>query len=286
MTFCCCAAGGPGGKKCEGPPQRETKGPVLRSALHGRRPISRQANEEGDSPLQTKKKKIDLIFKDVLEASLEDSKNIDSPLNSTFPLRRTRGRHASSLQPKSLATQTSLYPKEQEYKPGPAASPEGAEGGLGPSCIKLEGQNDGLGLSCPAGPSTSFCPNCVKLKRRIKELEAEVERLRAGPQAELVSHVPPQPEPPLLDEQQGRSWMDVQNPNPYNSRTGASMKEVAFVLNQIALDLLSPFSSDFSIFLFILSGNQLHDFNQSLYSNFLMDKREKYKRGNSRIVGI
>ncbi|XP_023672889.1 zinc finger protein 862 isoform X1 [Paramormyrops kingsleyae] len=196
------ATGRPGAKKCEGPPQRETKGPVLRSALHGRRTLSRQANEEGDSQLQTKKKKIDLIFKDVLEASLEDSKNIDSPLNSTFPLRRTRGQHASSLHPKSLSTQTSPFPKEQEYKPpGPAASPEGVEGDLGPSCIKLEGQNDGPSLPCE-GPSTSFCPNCVKLKRRIKELEAELERLRAGPQAEPVSHVPPQPEPPLLDEQQ------------------------------------------------------------------------------------
>ncbi|KAK7893138.1 hypothetical protein WMY93_022290 [Mugilogobius chulae] len=34
----------------------------------------------------------------------------------------------------------------------------------------------------PEEPSTSFCPNCVKLKRRVAELEAEIERLR-GQQA-------------------------------------------------------------------------------------------------------
>ncbi|KPP74739.1 zinc finger protein 862-like [Scleropages formosus] len=197
-------------KKTEDLTQKEPKGPVLRSALHGRRSLCKQLTEEGDGQVQAKKKKIDLIFKDVLEASLEASKSVDNTLNSTLSLRRTRGQRVTQLfnHPKSSASQKSLVShSEQERKPlslilGPtpgSVSSEILAGDVGVSCVKAEGQEDGPAPTCES-PSTSFCPNCVKLKKRIKELEAELDRLRAGPQAESVSQAPPQPEPTPPEE--------------------------------------------------------------------------------------
>lgn len=81
LTLHCCVPGLLTVGKSEA--QEETKGPVLRSALHGRCSLSKHTSEEGDGQPQAKKKKIDLIFKDVLEASLEASKSQENPLNST-----------------------------------------------------------------------------------------------------------------------------------------------------------------------------------------------------------
>ncbi|KAI1895939.1 hypothetical protein AGOR_G00111930 [Albula goreensis] len=152
--------------------QEETKGPVLRSALHGRRAHGRQTNDEADCQPQAKKKKIDLIFKDVLEASLGSAKNLDNPLNSTFPLRQTRGQQVASLfnQPKTSTTQgASSYLTQQETKP----------------------------LALALGPAPS---ERGELKRRIRELEAELDRLRAGPQTESQYQAPPPPEPTPFEE--------------------------------------------------------------------------------------
>ncbi|XP_036391042.1 zinc finger protein 862-like isoform X1 [Megalops cyprinoides] len=182
--------------------QEDTKGPVLRSALHGRRGLGKQTNDEGDCQPQAKKKKIDLIFKDVLEASL-GAKSLDNPLNSTFPLKRTRGQQIAYLfnQPKTSTVQRgSSYLSQQESKPlalAPGSTPaERVEGELDMKSVKVE---EDPSPSCE-GPSTSFCPNCVKLKKRIRELEAELDRLRAGPQPESLSQAPPLPEPPPLEE--------------------------------------------------------------------------------------
>ncbi|CAL9696513.1 unnamed protein product [Knipowitschia caucasica] len=48
-------------------------------------------------------------------------------------------------------------------------------------------------------PSTSFCPNCVKLKRRVAELEAEIERLREQ-QAAPTQDLPPCMEQAPIEE--------------------------------------------------------------------------------------
>ncbi|KAJ8344198.1 hypothetical protein SKAU_G00315270 [Synaphobranchus kaupii] len=96
--------------------QEESKGPVLRSALHGRRGLGKQANDEADCQPQAKKKKIDLIFKDVLEASLGSFKG----MGSAFPLRQTRGQQVTSLfnHPKTAMLQIgSAYSTQQECKP-------------------------------------------------------------------------------------------------------------------------------------------------------------------------
>lgn len=45
-------------------------------------------------------------------------------------------------------------------------------------------------------PSTSFCPNCVKLKRRILELEEELLRLRGEQGVVIDTLTQPDPAPP------------------------------------------------------------------------------------------
>ncbi|XP_035251576.1 zinc finger protein 862 isoform X1 [Anguilla anguilla] len=172
----------------------ETKGPVLRSTLHGRRGLSKQANDEADCQPQAKKKKIDLIFKDVLEASLGSSKGMDSAI----PLRQTRGQQVTSLfnHPKMAPLHIgSAYSIQQECKPvvaAPGSTPSDREEAEPDArCVKTE-EHSALAVE---SPSTSFCPNCVKLKRRIRELEAELERLRAGPPLDSQSQAPPLPDP-------------------------------------------------------------------------------------------
>ncbi|KAG5839891.1 hypothetical protein ANANG_G00209930 [Anguilla anguilla] len=172
----------------------ETKGPVLRSTLHGRRGLSKPANDEADCQPQAKKKKIDLIFKDVLEASLGSSKGMDSAI----PLRQTRGQQVTSLfnHPKTAPLHIgSAYSIQQECKPvvaAPGSTPSDREEAEPDArCVKTE-EHSALAVE---SPSTSFCPNCVKLKRRIRELEAELERLRAGPPLDSQSQAPPLPDP-------------------------------------------------------------------------------------------
>lgn len=166
------------------------KGPVLRSALQGRRGPPKHSTEEGDGQPQAKKKKIDLIFKDVLEASLEAS-----PLNSTFPLRRTRTPPSHHLHSPHRTTQPLL---EQDFKE-PLVPLELGEGGLDLGTLKREEGEEG------GDASTSFCPNCVKLKQRIRELEAELQRLRGEERAEPA--VPPEPQ--CGDELTGKQPADT-----------------------------------------------------------------------------
>lgn len=106
-----------------------------------------KASEEPDGPPSAKKKKIDLIFKDVLEASLEGS---------------GRGKPQSSLPSEcEIASHTSGIHSSE----GPFSVPS----------LKVEKEEENRSVE---EPSTSFCPNCVKLKRRILELEEELSRLK------------------------------------------------------------------------------------------------------------
>ncbi|KAF1386294.1 hypothetical protein PFLUV_G00093110 [Perca fluviatilis] len=88
--------------------------------------VQAKPSEELDGQPPAKKKKIDLIFKDVLEASLES--------RSSLP------------------------------------------GGLPVPKLKVEETEEENQSS--QEPCTSFCPNCVRLKRRIQELEDELSRVR------------------------------------------------------------------------------------------------------------
>ncbi|KAG7523056.1 PR domain-containing protein 11 [Solea senegalensis] len=157
---------------------KEFKSPCLQSALQGKLCPGKQPSDECDQP-PAKRKKIDLIFKDVLEASLED------PGRSSFQTTL----HSECKAPGSgLSLNLKVEEKEEENQE----------------------------------PSTSFCPNCVKLKKRILELEEELSRLR-GEQTDAIGpsmseqttppydQVPPHPEQGPIEDFQG---MEALTPTP------------------------------------------------------------------------
>ncbi|XP_029993046.1 zinc finger protein 862 [Sphaeramia orbicularis] len=161
---------------------KDFKSPCLQSALQGRPSPGKQSSEESDGQPPAKRKKIDLIFKDVLEASLEDS---------------GKSRSQSSLLSEC---------KVPLHRLGVNSS----ESGFNVSNLKVEEKEEENKTG--EEPSTSFCPNCVKLKRRILELEEELSRLRGvqgdkvGPSGSgPVQHdqPPPHPEQGPVEDFQG-----------------------------------------------------------------------------------
>uniref|UniRef100_A0A3Q1CYL4 SET domain-containing protein n=1 Tax=Amphiprion ocellaris TaxID=80972 RepID=A0A3Q1CYL4_AMPOC len=125
--------------------QKDFKSPCLQSALQGKLCSSKQPSEDSDGQPPAKRKKIDLIFKDVLEASLEDSRS------------------------------RSCLPGDCKL---PTLGFNSSESGFNIPDLKVEEKEEEN--QSGEEPSTSFCPNCVKLRRRIMELEEELTRLRAG----------------------------------------------------------------------------------------------------------
>lgn len=186
--------------------QEEAKGPVLRSTIHGRRTLIKHGSDEADSQPQVKKKKIDLIFKDVVEASLEASQCQNNPLNSTLSLPRPRAQVSSVFSQSGTfsanVVETMLGQAERKV-PHVAC-------GLVPvkqlessleRYVKVEdAQEEPKMIS--EGPSTSFCPNCVRLKRRIRELEAELLHFKQQEQTETLC-LPPSESLPS-DDLRGR----------------------------------------------------------------------------------
>ncbi|XP_041095787.1 zinc finger protein 862-like isoform X1 [Polyodon spathula] len=188
--------------------KKEAKGTALRSALRGGRAASKRLNEDGDCLPQAKKKKIDLIFKDVLEASLEASKNMEAnplELNHALPLRKTRAHCVEDVFEKH---RTSSVQRGLECKPPAQLSAFFTSGGgqseseLDLCCVK-EDPDDVPETSCERqpdkSPSTSFCPNCVKLTKKIRQLQAELDRLRSGQHPEPL-RLPSLPVPSQPDE--------------------------------------------------------------------------------------
>uniref|UniRef100_A0A8C2WZ09 PR domain containing 11 n=1 Tax=Cyclopterus lumpus TaxID=8103 RepID=A0A8C2WZ09_CYCLU len=120
--------------------QEDFKPPCLQSVLQGKANAGKLSSEEPDGQPPAKRKKIDLIFKDVLEASLEDS---------------GKSRSQSSLHGECKAAVLGL---------------NSSDGGFNVPNLKVEENQSG------EKSSTSFCPNCIILKRRIQELEEELSR--------------------------------------------------------------------------------------------------------------
>ncbi|XP_034540573.1 zinc finger protein 862 [Notolabrus celidotus] len=153
---------------------KDFKSPFLQSALQGKPSPGKQPDEEPDGQPPAKRKKIDLIFKDVLEASLEDSSRS----------------HLGQCKTAAPGSESSFHVLNLKVEEKEEENPSGEE------------------------PSTSFCPNCVKLKKRILELEEELSRLR-GEQEDLVgplmsedrqpqnNQVPPHPEQGPIEDFQG-----------------------------------------------------------------------------------
>lgn len=169
-------------KKSESLPssQRDFKSSSLPSTVRGKHSPSKPSEEPNGQP-PAKKKKIDLIFKDVLEASLEGSAWDKS--QSSLPSECKTGEHSSWI--------------------------DSIEGGFSVPCLKVEKEEEN---QRGEEPSTSFCHNCIKLKRRILELEEELYRLkgdqrdgpsrseRGPPKNQLV---PPHPEQSPAEDVQG-----------------------------------------------------------------------------------
>ncbi|XP_035013545.1 zinc finger protein 862 [Hippoglossus stenolepis] len=151
----------------------------LQSAVQGKACPSKQPSDESDTQPPAKRKKIDLIFKDVLEASL--------------------------VEPSEFRSQSSLH---SECKvPALWLGLNSTESGSNVLNLKAEEKEEGNQEA-----STSFCPNCVKLKRRILELEEELSRVRGeqagvvGPSMSEQTHrdqVPPHPEQGPIEDFQG-----------------------------------------------------------------------------------
>lgn len=186
--------------------QEEAKGPLLRSTLHGRRTLIKHGSDEADSQPQVKKKKIDLIFKDVVEASLEASQCQDNPLNSTLLLPRPRAQvsnvfsQSGTFSPNVVETVTGQTEKKVPLVACGLVPVKQLESSL-ERYVKVEdAQEDPVMIS--EGPSTSFCPNCVRLKRRIRELEAELLHFKQQEQTETLG-LPPSESLPS-DDLRGR----------------------------------------------------------------------------------
>ncbi|KAF5908271.1 PR domain-containing protein 11 isoform X1, partial [Clarias magur] len=172
--------------------QEEAKGPLLRSSLHGRRTFIKHGSDEADSQPQVKKKKIDLIFKDVVEASLEASQCQDNPLNSTLSLPRPKGSNvfsqSSTFSPNVMETIMGQTERKVPLAPCGLAPVKQLETSL-ERYVKVE-DVQGEPTMISEGPSTSFCPNCVRLKRRIRELEAELLHFKQQEQTETLGLTP------------------------------------------------------------------------------------------------
>ncbi|XP_075283638.1 PR domain-containing protein 11 isoform X3 [Opisthocomus hoazin] len=181
----------------------------LATLKQGKSPYKR-SYDEGESHPQTKKKKIDLIFKDVLEASLESARFEENQLATSTPLSIRRAskyqaedifeRCSSALQHGSLNLSRNRSEGEWKVPHGSSFSSAKEVGILEeeeeePLSLKADSPTE-LSLASAQGnsheiPTTSFCPNCIRLKKKIRELQAELDMLRSGKL----------PEPPVLPPQ-------------------------------------------------------------------------------------
>lgn len=190
--------------------QEDVRGPLQLATLkQGKSPYKRSC-DEGESHPQTKKKKIDLIFKDVLEASLESAKFEENQLATSTPLSIRKAskyqaedifeRCGSAMQHSSL--NLSRNRSEGEWKvPHGSSFSSAKEVGIfedeeeEPLSLRADSPTE-LSMASAQGnshemPTTSFCPNCIRLKKKIRELQAELDMLRSGKL----------PEPPVLPPQ-------------------------------------------------------------------------------------
>ncbi|XP_061577528.1 zinc finger protein 862 isoform X1 [Cololabis saira] len=174
---------------------KDFKSPCLKSALHGKL-FSKQPKDESDNQPPAKRKKIDLIFKDVLEASLEDSSK-----SWSRPCLLGGGRRPS--------LQLGLSLSESSV-----------------SCLDVKVEETEEDSRSREEPSTSFCPNCVKLKRRILELEEELSRLR-GDQKNAIGP---------LSAKQARLDSDQAAPHPEQAPIEDFKGMEALTPTQVAMD--------------------------------------------------
>ncbi|XP_053576531.1 PR domain-containing protein 11 isoform X1 [Bombina bombina] len=185
--------------------QEDVKGTFPLSTLKHGKSLYKRSCEEGDVHSHTKKKKIDLIFKDVLEASLESAKTEDYSIVTSSPIlakniskyqyedHSDRCRASQQCSPTQSQTRSS-----REWKV-PHISILGLDREVGVPddegedhlSIKAESPAESSAVGDPEDiPTTSFCPNCVRLKKKIRELQVELDMLKSGKVPE-TSQLPP-----------------------------------------------------------------------------------------------
>ncbi|XP_077623573.1 PR domain-containing protein 11 isoform X2 [Crocuta crocuta] len=161
--------------------------PVLRQ---GKSPYKR-GFDEGDAHPQAKKKKIDLIFKDVLEASLESAKAEAHQLAlSTSLVIRKVPKYQDDAYGRCAMTVSHGVPNVSRVQAeGDRKIPQGASKEPAaledeeeePSSFKADSPAEASLASDPHElPTTSFCPNCIRLKKKVRELQAELDMLKSG----------------------------------------------------------------------------------------------------------
>uniref|UniRef100_A0A452UJU4 PR domain-containing protein 11 n=1 Tax=Ursus maritimus TaxID=29073 RepID=A0A452UJU4_URSMA len=180
----------------------DLRGPIQLPVLRQGKSPYKRGFDEGDAHPQAKKKKIDLIFKDVLEASLETAK-VEAhqlALSTSLVIRKVPkyqddayGRCAMSMShgvqnvSRTQGEGDWKIPQGASKEPGPLEDEEEE-----PSSFKADSPAEASLASDPHElPTTSFCPNCIRLKKKVRELQAELDMLKSGKL----------PEPPVLPAQ-------------------------------------------------------------------------------------
>lgn len=172
--------------------------PVLRQ---GKSPYKR-GFDEGDVHPQAKKKKIDLIFKDVLEASLESAKAEahQLALSTSLVIRKVPKYQDEAYSRCAMTVSHGVQNVGRTQGEGDWKIPQGVSKEPGPledeeeepSSFKADSPAEASLASDPHElPTTSFCPNCIRLKKKVRELQAELDMLKSGKL----------PEPPVLPAQ-------------------------------------------------------------------------------------
>ncbi|XP_069077884.1 PR domain-containing protein 11 isoform X1 [Pleurodeles waltl] len=191
--------------------QEDAREPLQLATLKQGKSFCKRSSDDGETHSQAKRKKIDLIFKDVLEASLESAKMGDSPLAASSPLSSKKPKYQSENVCDRYGKVTQLSsPRlrnmygEPERKVSPKCLPFGAAREHSPpededddhlqlkSEIPIEAITESR--DCNDTPATSFCPNCIRLKKKIRELQAELDLLRSAKTPETAEPPPTIPD--------------------------------------------------------------------------------------------
>ncbi|KAM7327720.1 hypothetical protein ACRRTK_014087 [Alexandromys fortis] len=191
-----------------------TQFPVLKQ---GRSPYKRSF-DEGDIHPQAKKKKIDLIFKDVLEASLEsaDVEARQLALSTSLVIRKVPKYQDDDYGQSTAAMTQGIQNIRRTQGEGDWKVPQRVEDEEEePSSFRADSPAEASLASDPHElPTTSFCPNCIRLKKKVRELQAELDTLKSGKPPE-PSFLPPQVlELPEFSDPAVHRWQEA--PAPIN----------------------------------------------------------------------
>lgn len=180
----------------------DLRGPIHLPVLKQGKSSYKRGFDEGDVHPQTKKKKIDLIFKDVLEASLESAK-VEAhqlALSTSLVIRKVPKYQGDAYSRCAMTMSHGMQNAGRTQGEGDWKIPQGASTEPGPlddeeeepSSFKADSPAEASLASDPHElPTTSFCPNCIRLKKKVRELQAELDMLKSGKL----------PEPPVLPAQ-------------------------------------------------------------------------------------